>query len=188
MKRKIFIGLVCTIVLLVSSLVVNAGTKPMLTVNGDAIRKEEYEFLSQVASGGIKESKKESKIIAAKVEQQLLKEYNIMTDISYSHFKSSLKEENKRRANALEKGEKIYGPKQYEAKVYYDYLYSEAKERFIQEVLLGQITKEQVQSFIKLEQKEATNNEMEEQQIRYLLAQSMYLDILNRMVEDATVQ
>lgn len=59
-----------------------------------------------------------------KVEQQLMVEYDVIekADTTYEAFKKLLDEENARRAEIIAKGGEVYGPQQYTASGYYEYL------------------------------------------------------------------
>lgn len=73
-----------------------------------------------------------SQLKRIKAEQILFKVYGIEDDISYSDFLRDFKKENKRRKIAVERKIPIYGPIQYDEKVYYDYLQSERIEKLKQ--------------------------------------------------------
>ena len=66
---------------------------------------------------------------AIKIQQILMKEYGLLTDISYSGFVRRLEIENARREKAWMNNIPIYGPIQFEEKAYYDYLLSERIEK-----------------------------------------------------------
>lgn len=61
-------------------------------------------------------------LVKVKIEQKLLKDYGIVTDITYTNFLENLKKENKRRNKALKSKQVIYGPVNYSEREYYDYL------------------------------------------------------------------
>ncbi|WP_273326843.1 foldase protein PrsA [Vallitalea guaymasensis] len=63
-------------------------------------------------------------MIRIKIEQLLFREKNVVEDISYKTFIKSFIEENERRNKALDKGEIIYGPKEFQEDDYYSYLHS----------------------------------------------------------------
>lgn len=163
--------------------------KPVLFVNGDRIYEEEYLFLSQVYTGGMAEEEKgtRNRAACAKVEQQMLKENNVVEDISFSSFLNKVNQENEARKKAMDAGERIYGPKEYDARIYYDYIYSEAKEKMIKNVLMSQITDQEIKSFgekngIDLREKE------EVQLIRYQLARDRYIVQLKDRVLKAMIK
>ena len=62
--------------------------------------------------------------VRVKTEQLMMLEYGITEDLSYNTFYEAFIAENKRRADALEKDEIIYGPKQYTEISYYEYLHN----------------------------------------------------------------
>ncbi|GMQ59065.1 hypothetical protein AN1V17_34620 [Vallitalea sediminicola] len=63
-------------------------------------------------------------MIRIKIEQLLFREKNIVEDISYKTYHRSFIKENERRKKAVDKGEIIYGPKQFQEDDYYNYLHS----------------------------------------------------------------
>ena len=67
-----------------------------------------------------------------KIEQILMKVYAITDDISYFGFLKDFKNENERRKIAVTKNLPIFGPIQYEEKIYYNYLQSERTEKLKQ--------------------------------------------------------
>jgi len=66
----------------------------------------------------------EKQIIRVKTEQELAEKHKIINKFSYSEFTITLKQENKRRLDALKNKKPIYGPVQYPEKFYYGYLYN----------------------------------------------------------------
>lgn len=62
--------------------------------------------------------------ISIKVQQALAKENGFIDDCSYKAFIDSLKRENKRRKEAVNKGQVIYGPAQYGENEYFVYTFS----------------------------------------------------------------
>ncbi|WP_113676057.1 foldase protein PrsA [Vallitalea guaymasensis] len=75
-------------------------------------------------------------MIRIKIEQLLFREKNVVEDISYKTFIKSFIEENKRRKKALDKGEIIYGPKEFQEDDYYSYLHSK-RVLLLKEILAG---------------------------------------------------
>lgn len=61
-----------------------------------------------------------------KMQQLLAKEKGFVSDIGYDKFFKTFNEENERRKKAVERGEVIYGPRQYTENTYYDYVWGEA--------------------------------------------------------------
>ncbi len=163
--------------------------KPVISVDGDKIYEEEYSFLSHVFTGGMGEGNDtaDERVVFAKIEQQMLKDYGIIEDISYSAFQEKVKEENARREQSIQAEEKIYGPKEYDARIYYDYIYSEAKERMIKEVLVNQILEEQILSFAQKNEMEIKGTE-DKQQIQYMLAKEMYMADLKERENHAVIK
>ncbi|MDQ6419553.1 peptidylprolyl isomerase [Paenibacillus sp. LHD-117] len=78
-------------------------------VNGIPVAAEELELY------GLEE------LVKVKAAQQEAIQYGLLKDGSYHAFLKEWREENERRARALENKEPIYGPKQYTEKMYYDY-------------------------------------------------------------------
>ncbi|MGG1516608.1 hypothetical protein ABE504_14410 [Paenibacillus oryzisoli] len=64
------------------------------------------------------------KLKVIKAEQILMKQKGLLDDISYEAFLHRLNEENKRRSEAVTKGEVIYGPRQLNEKEYFNYFHS----------------------------------------------------------------
>lgn len=189
MKRKIILFSVVCILGIAACFLTAFQKKALITINGDKIYEEEYFFLSHVFTGGMEEESctTEDRVVLAKIEQQMLKNYGIIQDVSYSIFVKEVKEENARREDAIQAGEKVYGPKKYDARVYYDYIYSEAKERLIKEVLINQVLKEQIQDFARKNEIEINGIEVE-QQIRYQLAKEMYMSELKERKNQAVIK
>lgn len=65
-----------------------------------------------------------NRLIKRKVEQGLAVKYGLIDDISYGTFCKKYNKENKRRLQAVNNKEIIYGPIQYDLRDYYDYLHS----------------------------------------------------------------
>lgn len=105
----------------------------VLIVNGEKINKEEYDFLSSCSIKYLNSYVDEKydldtrKVLLIRAEQILLKEKGVIEDYSYTKFMEQLKKENEKRKEAIENNQVIYGPKQYDKKVYFDYYYSECR-------------------------------------------------------------
>lgn len=187
-KRTYMIGTV--FILCVAACFLTAfQSKPVITVNGDKIYEDEYSFLSHVFTGGIQagEQEPEDRVTFAKVEQQMLKENAVIEDISYSAFCKTVEKENEVRKQAIVAGEKIYGPKEYDTRIYYDYIYSEAKERMIKDVLMSRISEEEVIRVAKINGFELKEEE-EKRHIRYQIARECYMAELKERVSKAVVK
>ncbi|WP_438348745.1 hypothetical protein ACP8HI_24660 [Paenibacillus sp. FA6] len=63
-------------------------------------------------------------LLKVKIEQIMMKENGVVSDISYKSFLKSLESENNERQRKLKNNEPIYGPKNYGAQEYYSYLHS----------------------------------------------------------------
>ena len=72
------------------------------------------------------------KLKSIKIQQILMRQHGLVTDISYSGFLRSLEIENNRRRKASMDNVPVYGPIQFETRVYYDYLFSERTEKLKQ--------------------------------------------------------
>lgn len=59
-----------------------------------------------------------------KVQQMLAQQYGLVNDFSYSTFRDNWLKENARREQAIKKNQVIYGPKQYDERGYYTYIFS----------------------------------------------------------------
>ncbi|WP_127589188.1 peptidyl-prolyl cis-trans isomerase [Paenibacillus koleovorans] len=68
------------------------------------------------------------KVVAAKVQQSLGVQAGFLQDTSYTAYLKQLQAENERRLQAARNGKPIYGPKQLEAKTYYDMRQSQLLE------------------------------------------------------------
>ncbi len=186
-KRTYMIGTV--FILCVAACFLTAfQSKPVITVNGDKIYEDEYSFLSHVFTGGVQagEQGPEERVTFAKVEQQMLKENAVIEDISYSAFCKTVEKENEARKKAIVAGEKIFGPKEYDARIYYDYIYSEAKERMIKDILMSRVSEDEVICVAKTNGFE--RKEEEKQHIRYQIAKENYMTELKERVSKAVVK
>lgn len=81
------------------------------------------DFEGEVPIEMLKEATLKS-LVATKVQQSLMKKYNLWADTSYPSFLKELDEENKRRQKAHENGEVIYGPIEYDEMNYFSYVFS----------------------------------------------------------------
>ncbi|MDR6555235.1 hypothetical protein [Paenibacillus qinlingensis] len=59
-----------------------------------------------------------------KVQQLLAQQYDLVNDLSYTTFLANWSQENQRREKAIKNNQVIYGPRQYEERGYYTYLFS----------------------------------------------------------------
>ena len=88
-------------------------------------------------------------LVRIRVQQIRARQAGIIGDFSYSAFLKSLESENKRRKEAKEKGQVIYGPVQYSEQVYYNYLLTNMIARLM-DYLPGAdlaLTEEKLQSY-----------------------------------------
>lgn len=72
-----------------------------------------------------------------KVEQILMKNYGLISDISYLEFIRNLDKENQRRKIAVERDIPIYGPQHYDERIFYEYLHSDRTEK-LKQILYGE--------------------------------------------------
>ncbi|GMQ61705.1 foldase protein PrsA [Vallitalea maricola] len=109
--------LVLYIVIIAKDKVDDDGDKTVAYINDEPISLREFKqcFSSQQDL---------DYMIRIKIEQLLFREKNIVEDISYKTFIKSFIKENERRKKAVDKGEIIYGPKQFQEDDYYSYLHS----------------------------------------------------------------
>ncbi len=102
--------------------------------------EENHDFWTESFSGevpsAILRKKAFDTLKKIKTEQSLMKKYEIADDISFRGFLKDLKAENERRKNAASLDQPIYGPLQFEERVYYEYLHSERVQKLIR-VLAG---------------------------------------------------
>jgi hypothetical protein len=189
MKKRLYMIGTVSILCAAACFLTAFQSKPVITVNGDKIYEAEYSFLSHVFTGGVQagELGAADRAANAKVEQQMLKENAVIEDISYSAFCKAADKENEARKQAIGAGEKIYGPKEYGARVYYDYIYSEAKERMIKDVLMSRISEDQVIRFAELNGLEVKEGE-EKRLICYQIAREYYISELEERVSKAVIQ
>ncbi|TXK84156.1 peptidylprolyl isomerase [Paenibacillus sp. N3.4] len=61
--------------------------------------------------------------VTVKQQQITAKKYGVMKDISYEGFLKSLLQENERRRSALQNRQVIYGPKEYDERGYFEYIF-----------------------------------------------------------------
>jgi hypothetical protein len=112
----------------------------ILVINGEIVRKEEYDFLSSCSSKYLdsysddKYDLKTRKVLLIRAEQILLKESGIIKDYSYYSFIKQLEQENQKRKDLLDQNQILYGPKQYDKKVYFDYYYSECRAQYAKQI------------------------------------------------------
>lgn len=95
-------------------------------------------FNGEIPSRVLKE-KTLSKLKKIKTEQSLFKQYGIAADISYSCFLRELDGKNQRRKVAAANNLPVYGPLQYDEKVYYDYVNSERRHKLMKLLSEGEL-------------------------------------------------
>lgn len=110
-----------------------------------------------------------------KVEQILFKKYGVVDDISYAGFLKALKNENIRRAKAVEEKEPIFGPVKYDEKVYYDYLQVSNAEKLKSKLVKTDLssTDEEIEKYYNENKDELYKNP---DQIKYEKISISYLD------------
>ncbi len=177
----IFILTVCVLIL--------HGKRPAIIVNGDKIYEDEFTFLSKVSIGTDHRDLTDSeRVVRAKIEQQYLKENGFVDHITYSSFRNKLKEENNKRQQALKSGGKVYGPQQFDMFVYYDYYYSEARDRMISGIMENQITDQEVAEYCICLGYTGEPGEDEKNMAKYNIALQRYWFNIEQMISDAVVK
>lgn len=78
--------------------------------------------------------------VRIKIQQILMKENGIVSDISYEGFLKSLEEENQKRQEAAKKNQVIYGPEQYGPNEYFDYQLSNNVYKLKEKLFSGAVT------------------------------------------------
>ncbi|MCP3776490.1 peptidylprolyl isomerase [Paenibacillus sp. MZ04-78.2] len=71
------------------------------------------------------------KLKIIKTEQLLAKQYGLTDDVSYRSFKERLTEENKRRAEAVKKGQSVFGPREYSEIAYFNHVHDTIKRQLL---------------------------------------------------------
>lgn len=82
--------------------------------------------------------------VRIKLQQILMKENGIVSDISYEGFLKSLEEENLKRQEAVKKNQVIYGPEQYGPNEYFDYQLSNNVYKLKEKLFSGSVTEEEL--------------------------------------------
>ena len=116
-NRKITVIIFCAAVSLVLTVaIIMFLNRPAAVVNGNIVTKRELEQM------------RSEDMVKIKIEQEMMLESGMVTDISYSSFLKELNEENLKRKKQLENNQAIYGPKQYTEKTYYNILHAKRLE------------------------------------------------------------
>jgi hypothetical protein len=63
-------------------------------------------------------------VVELKIQQELARELGLIQDFSYKTFLTNLQAENKRRFDALQNKQVVFGPEQYSEENYFDYLFT----------------------------------------------------------------
>lgn len=138
-KSKRYIG-VCAgiaIILIIGVIMAYAvkGQNQVMTVNGETIGEEEYEFYCTHYRKEIEEQQKagvddkiaiQNVIVEKKVEQQLFTEVGSAGKFQYDALKEQMKEKNKENQEKHANGEPVYGLMTYDFPQFYDYCYNNA--------------------------------------------------------------
>ena len=180
-KKSYKIIMICIFLFMMAILLLLLKKNPVIEVNGKKIYENEFSFLTKISRGNSEKNEQE-RVIAAKCEQQLLRQYGVIDDISYKGFLKELADVNRERKEILQQGGKIYGPSEYSAKVYYDYKYSEAKEELLQKKLMSEVSDEEI-----LQYKNENGDFHEINQIRYQIAHRKYDAMLNEMFNQSLI-
>jgi hypothetical protein len=125
--------LVVVFALMILGLLGCSQAKTIVTVNGEPIEQEEYKFALQMAGGDSNQDGTKSEALQALVRMKLIQlegvKRGLLPSASYTSFVQRWKEENERRALALERNQPIYGPKQYTEENFYNYEYTNLEIR-----------------------------------------------------------
>lgn len=136
-NKRIILSVLCIVVVVILFGFYRYNSDVILVVNGEKIENEEYEFLASCSMPYLDTYSNQTydlqtnKVLLIRAEQILLKENGIIKTYEYAQFLEQQKDENEKRKKALESNQIIYGPKQYDKKVYFDYYYSECRNRFM---------------------------------------------------------
>jgi len=125
-----------------------------------------------------------------KTEQYLFKQYGIADDISYPCFIRELDAENERRRITKANNQPVYGPLQFDEKVYYDYLNSERRHK-LRNILADselKVSDNEIREFYN-ENADYKTTPFEETrgQIRKQLTDMKYEKMIERMANEANL-
>jgi hypothetical protein len=143
----------------------------------------------------IAKQKTMEKLIKIKIEQILMKKYGILDDIGYSRFLQDFENENKERMERINKNQVIFGPKQFQVKMYYDYTQNnmclELKKKLGEkEFKLGSEELKAYYEKIKTADSAFKNIDFEKAknvaQLKYI--DEKYNEIIEKLVKDARVE
>jgi hypothetical protein len=97
------------------------------TVDGEPVTAAELELatgsLRVVAKSDVRDSGLRL-AIRRKVQQLVMRELGLVSDVSYRGFLLDLSRENERRRTAIAMGERIYGPQELHERTYFEYVLS----------------------------------------------------------------
>lgn len=135
------------------------------------------------------------KVIRRKTEQILFKKNKLNDDISFGSFRERLKVENKRRLQAVNKGEAIYGPVQYEEAVYLDVLHGNYIEEIKNKNILIELSVDdnEIEEYYEknkkliFEEQDIKPIEDVRQQIKSIIVDEKYEELINNMIYNSTV-
>lgn len=155
-KHKILIsGLIILIVILFFTTLILAQERDdletLLTINEEKITVSEF-----MLNYDKDKEKAIGKLIDNRAKLNILKEYKIIENTEYKDILSELKLENKRRKEEKENNKIIYGPVQYSAKQYYEYILSNGQAEL--EFIIEDKFKEEINNKIKLIYEENKEN------------------------------
>jgi hypothetical protein len=80
--------------------------------------------------------------IRIKVQQMLMKENGIISDLHYESFLKSLEDENWRRQEAVKKGQIVYGPTKFGENEFFDYQFSNSVFKLKEKLYAGSISED----------------------------------------------
>lgn len=92
--------------------------------------------------------------VRIKVQQLLMKQNGIISDISYEGFLKSLADENQRRQEAVKKGQIVYGPTQFGENEYFDYQFSNSVFKLKEKLYAGSISEDDLRKLYERDREE----------------------------------
>lgn len=160
----------------------------------DSIDFWEKSFSGQIPINTLKEETLK-KVIRRKTEQILFKKNMLIDDISFASYIDRLKVENKRRLNAVNKGEPIYGPVQYEEAVYLDLLHGNYIEEIKNKNIIEELSVDdnEIEEYYEKNKKlifeglEDKPIEDVRQQIKSMIIDDKYDKLINNMIYNSNV-
>jgi len=216
--------LIAGIYLIINNIERPRDNDTVFTINDEPVSKAEYLFIMSGLKANVfsyfvqkhdaKESKKfwtsefrgeiPAELLAKKTvellkrlktEQILIKENGITNNISFGGFLADLETENERRRLAFAKNLPIYGPVQYEERVFYDYLHTERVEKLKRILSSGELSVKEEEIIISYEKLKITEKEsvvnMNSGELRNQIERELfdrkYEDMIRRMMDESLI-